>query len=301
MDIKQLDLFLTMAKQLSFAKTAKACFITTAAVTRSIQRLEKEMGVQLLVRDNRNVQLTDAGRRFQRFAEQTLMQYRQLQYDLDAQSKAIGGELSVFSSVTASYSVMSFLLPEFRAKYPAVELSLLTGDQAQALDLVLQGEVNIAIAAKPERLPKGIAFKTLSFSPLHFIMPTQAGLISEQVAAMQNDMPEINPAKLPMIFPDSGLTRSRLNRWLAASKQQANIYATVSGHEAIVSMVALGLGVGLVPELVIQHSPMRDQIQIIESAPTLEPFQIGICALEQQLKLPTLQAFWDNAQPQLLQ
>ena len=104
-----------------------------------------------------------------------------------------------------------------------------------------------------------------------------------------------------MIFPYSGLTRSRLNRWLAASKQQANIYATVSGHEAIVSMVALGLGVGLVPELVIQHSPMRDQIQIIESAPTLEPFQIGICALEQQLKLPTLQAFWDNAQPQLLQ
>ena len=88
---------------------------------------------------------------------------------------------------------------------------------------------------------------------------------------MQQASSEINPALLPMIFPDGGLTRARLNDWLVSTNQQANIYATVSGHEAIVSMVALGLGIGLVPELVIQHSPMREQIKIIERAPSLEP------------------------------
>ena len=59
-----------------------------------------------------------------------------------------------------------------------------------------------------------------------------------------------------------------------------NIYASVSGHEAIVSMVGLGFGVGLVPELVINNSPLKDKIQILNVEPALQPFAIGLCAVE---------------------
>jgi LysR family positive regulator for ilvC len=55
-----------------------------------------------------------------------------------------------------------------------------------------------------------------------------------------------------------------------------------------------------VPDVVIQHSPMRDKIKQIVAAPELKAFQIGLCVLERQLKLPTLRAFWDNASSELM-
>jgi len=298
MDFKQLEIFSSLARHLHFAKAAKECHITAPALTRSIQRLEGELGVELLYRNNRQVALSDAGRRFLLFAEQTLGHLYTLQQDLSMASAGVQGEIRVFGSVTASYSVLSYILPVFRQSYPDVDLNLTTGDQAEAIDKVLSGDVDLAIAARPDKLPAGLAFKTLTYSPLKFIMPDNVGQVSQQLVSLQHDG-LINPALLPMIVPEEGLTRRRLDKWLVSTKQQANIYASVSGHEAIVSMVALGLGVGLVPEVVIQHSPMREKIKVIENAPELEAFQIGLCVLEKQLKLPTLRAFWDNASPEL--
>ena len=301
MDIKQLGAFSVLASSLHFAKAAKLCHMTAPALTRSVQRLESELGVKLLLRNNRLVSLTPAGQRFLLFAESTLESLSILERDLHEDDELVRGELTVFGSVTASYSVLSSLLPVFRQSHPGVDLKLVTGDQASAIDKVTTGEVDVAIAAKPADLPKGVLFKTLSYSPLVFIMPAQlSSAIALQVTQMLQDDGVINPANLPMIIPEQGLTRDRLDDWLKHSGQNANVYATVAGHEAIVSMVALGLGVGLVPDVVIEHSPMKDKIKLMSSAPELEAFQIGLCVLEKQLKLPTLKAFWDNASSELM-
>lgn len=302
MDIKQLEIFSVLASTLHFAKAAKLCHMTAPALTRSIQRLEQELGVTLLLRNNRMVSLTPAGQRVLLFAESAIESLHILEKDLRSDEDQLQGELRVFGSVTASYSVLSSLLPVFRQDYPGVDLKLITGDQASAIDKVAAREVDVAIAARPDKLPKNMLFKTLSYSPLVFIMPAQANApVALQVAEMQGGVQWVNPAKLPMIIPDQGLTRDRFDAWMKETRQSANIYATVTGHEAIVSMVALGLGVGLVPDVVIQHSPMHEQIKVVRGAPELKAFQIGLCILEAQLKLPTLRAFWDNANLELMQ
>ena len=75
-----------------------------------------------------------------------------------------------------------------------------------------------------------------------------------------------------------------------------DIYAQVSGNEAIVSMVSLGFGIAVVPLLVVQNSPIADKIQVLQVKPELEPFTIGLCALKRKLRNPLIRAFWELAQ-----
>jgi LysR family positive regulator for ilvC len=74
-----------------------------------------------------------------------------------------------------------------------------------------------------------------------------------------------------------------------------NVYAKVAGHEAIVSMVALGSGVGIAPEVVVDNSPVRERIQSIAVGVELEPFDLGICMLSRRLHEPLMQRFWQIA------
>jgi LysR family positive regulator for ilvC len=70
-------------------------------------------------------------------------------------------------------------------------------------------------------------------------------------------------------------------------------YAQVEGYEAIVSMVSLGLGVGVVPKIVLDNSPLAERIQILNVQPALEPFNIGLFTLKRNLKNPLVKAFWE--------
>ena len=86
-----------------------------------------------------------------------------------------------------------------------------------------------------------------------------------------------------------------VNHWFDARGVKPHIYAQVSGNEAIVSMVALGVGVGVVPELVLHNSPMASRVRILNVQPELEPFAVGLCAQSQRLQEPLLQALWQTA------
>ena len=60
-------------------------------------------------------------------------------------------------------------------------------------------------------------------------------------------------------------------------------------------MVGLGFGVGVVPELVLANSPLKDRVRVLDVQPPLTPFAVGICALAQRLENPQVRAFWECA------
>ncbi|MCK5881335.1 MAG: HTH-type transcriptional activator IlvY [Sinobacterium sp.] len=296
MDFKQLEIFVILAQELHFSRTAKRCHMTASAVTRSIQRLEDEVGSQLLIRDNRRVELTQAGASFAEYARESLDKWRLVRSGLSQDASSLAGQLKMYGSVTASYSVLSKLLPSFRQSYPDVDILLHTGDQASAIERVLAGEDDIAIAAMPEDLPSSIAFKTLTFTPLRFIMPVELGPVVDRVEYLRGlSKGLLEPSKLPLIVAEQGLARKRLDDYIKAHGLKMDIYASVSGHEAIVSMVALGFGIGLVPEVVIQHSPLQDKIKVMDDMPELQAFQVGLCVSRQRLVFPVVKAFWEMA------
>ncbi len=76
MDFKQLQLFVSIGRELHFARVALQFNMTASAVTRSIQRLEEELGFTLILRNNRRVELTPAGETFSVFAQDILLQWQ---------------------------------------------------------------------------------------------------------------------------------------------------------------------------------------------------------------------------------
>ena len=294
-DLKDLRLFLHLTKTLHFARSSRDMHISPSGLTRAIQRLEEELDVVLFERDNRTVRLTHAGEMLRDFAGDVLDRWSVLQGDLQARSLMLNGQLSLFCSVTASYSFLHELLQSFRSVYPQVELQLNTGDSALALQRVLDEHEDIAIAARPEKLPDNVAFLSLGQSPLICIGPTAPSPVAtylQQVRSAGN----YEWASLPLIMQETGLARARVERWFAERGIRPDIYAQVSGHEAMVSMVSLGVGVAVVPRVVVDNSPVRDRIQILPLMHELEPFEIGLCALRRRFANPLVKAFWSVAE-----
>ncbi len=86
---------------------------------------------------------------------------------------------------------------------------------------------------------------------------------------------------VPFIMADRGPVRRRIELWFRRHKiSNPSIYATVGGHEAMVSMVALGCGVALLPEVVLENSPepVRNRVMILERSDEQTPFELGVCA-----------------------
>ncbi len=145
--------------------------VSPSTLSRQIQRLEDDLGQPLFVRDNRTVTLTEAGEELRVFAQQTLLQYQQLRHTIDQQGPSLSGELHIFCSVTAAYSHLPPILDRFRAEHPSVEIKLTTGDAADAMEKVVTGEADLAIAGKPETLPGAVAFSMLENLAVVLIAP----------------------------------------------------------------------------------------------------------------------------------
>ncbi|MCZ2721747.1 HTH-type transcriptional activator IlvY [Marinomonas sp. 15G1-11] len=291
MDIKTLKIFLHLSESLHFSRTSDAFHISPSTLSRHIKQLEESLGCCLLTRDNRSVSLTREGQIFQTYCRESLAHWHVLKQSLDEQNTQLTGEISLYCSVTASYSFLYDILSQFRRLHPKIEMKLHTGDPAPALSRVIEKYEDIAIAARPPHVPNNLAFKRIAISPLVFISPNDA-LTSNQLGVSNKQALQWD--KIPMILSEEGLARSRSDQWFKQQGIKPNVYAQVSGNEAIVSMVSLGFGVGVVPKIVLDNSPLASKITILDIQPELEAFDVGFFTLKKSLSNPIVSAFWEQ-------
>ena len=286
MDIRELKLFLHLTTTLHFGKTSRACNITRSGLTRTIQRLENELGEQLFIRNNRSVRLTESGKLFREYASDVVQRYRTLQSQFIAGTH-LRGELSLYCSVTAILSILPTIINKFRVDHPDINLNLSTGDAAMAIAKLENGEVDVTIAALPEQLPPHIVFAKLLETPLIFIVPRSS----------EEDQPSIEHwAQKGVIMPERGLSRIRCERWFAEKRMNPEIYSYVAGNEALIAMVAMGCGIGVVPRLVLENSPLQNRVKTLEVEPALKPFTVGLCTTRNNHRNPIVKAFWQIAE-----
>lgn len=290
MDILNLKLFLHLAESLHFGKTSAACHMSPSTLSRQIQKIESEVGHPLFERDNRKVSLTENGIKFRQYAKESLERWNEFNYSLNNEIHELKGEICMYCSVTASYSVLPKLLSDFRKKHPKIEIKLRTGDPASSIEKIMNDEVDIVVAAKPDSLSPKLDFITIAESPLLFIGPKEHCSVTEML-----DEQEIQWGKIPMIIPERGLARKRIDQWFRKKGIKPNIYAQVLGNEGIVSMVNLGFGVGIVPHLVINNSPFEDKVQVLNITNPLEPYHVGVCISRKKAGNSLIKAFWQVA------
>lgn len=288
MNIKTLQHFLSLADTLHFGRAADECHISISALSRNIRQLEEEVGTPLFRRDNRKVELTPEGQRFLPYARETRSQWRLIRDELSDSTDQLHGSISIYCSVTASYSFLYELLNRFRQVHPGIEIKLHTGDPDRAISRILDGTEEITIAARPSSINQGLAFKAITKSPLLFIAPVDS---PQHLTTPPKD--DESWAQVPMIVSEAGVARARVDQWFRDKGITPNIYAQVAGNEAIVSMVSLGFGVGVVPKIVLDNSPLVDRVKVLDMTPALDPYDIGLFTLRRNLKNPLVEAFWE--------
>ena len=289
MNPRTLEHFLALSQTLHFGRASELANISLSTLSRNIRKLEEDVGVALFTRDNRSVALTAEGMSFESYARDALTRWADIRRELGDSSGVLQGEISLYCSVTASYSILYDLLNRFRPDNPGIEIKLNTGDPEHAITRVLAGDADLCIAARPDSLPRSLAFKAITESPLVFITPSDPS---------DTDIPARAPvdasqwAQVPMILSAGGIARSRVDAWFRASKTRPRIYAQVAGNEAIVSMVSLGLGVGVVPKIVLDNSPLSERVRVLSVKPALQPYQLGLIVVRKTLNNPLVNAFW---------
>ena len=267
-----MELFLHLARTLNYGRTSLECHVSAATLTRTIQRLETRVGAQLLDRGPRGVVLTAEGRRFTTYAEQALELWADYRSG-SAEPIGLAGELRIFATVTACQTLLPDLLAPLRAEHPQIRLDIRTGDAAAALARLDEGEVDAAVAGIPKRLPQTLVSRPVAVTDLVLVKARES------------------PSDGPFVVPARGLVRDAAFRWFRRTGTKPVIAAEPDGHEALLALVALGCGTGVVPRLVLESSAVRDQL--IELPADLEPLTIGLCARRADLHRPLIAALWD--------
>lgn len=289
MENKHLHLFIKLAEIQHFHRAAESCHISPSKLSRSIKALEDELKVRLFDRNNRSVELTDEGKQFLKFAREEIKRWQTIKDSLQEKSLELSGRVSIYCSVTASYSFLHDILDRFRREHPLIQVTLHTGDSAPAIERVKHGYEDLAITALPDQLPTQLSFKQFTESPLVFIVGKKEKHFSQKLIEKGNQA----WAEIPMILSEQGLARSRFDHWVAQKKFQPLIYSEVSGNEAIVSMVSLGFGVGLVPKIVLDNSPLKKRVMLLEVQPNIQKYKVGVCVQTNRLQSPIVSALWE--------
>lgn len=279
MTYDDLALFTAVVDEGHFGRAARQAHVSVSTLTRAIQRVERQAGARLLDRDRSGVRLTRAGEAVDRHARSVLSGWDSVRHGL-AGDDVLSGTLRLYCTVTAAQSFVPDLLARFRAAYPAVRLDLETGYAADAVARLQAGEVDVAVAGLAGAAPKGIAALPVASTPLRFVAPVGYGRVDWRRA--------------PLVLPAHGLAREEVDRWFRRRRVQPNVVSEVEGHEAVLSLVAMGVGIGVVPGLVVEGSALRGRVEPVATRPALPVFHIGVCVRQRSLDDPVCAAFWST-------
>ncbi|MGQ7935309.1 MULTISPECIES: LysR substrate-binding domain-containing protein [Paraburkholderia] len=243
MDLKQLRYFVTVAEELSFSKAATRLHMSQPPLSQQIKALEEEMGVELFLRNSREVRLTHAGTVFLRESRILLEQFLTAVNSAVHASESNAGTLRVGVATSALFSVMPTFLEIMRTSFPDIDVlvnDIQSDEQARA---VLQGALDIGIVhALPERIRVNRA--RVFTDHLTLVLPESHECVGKDDLTLSDlaDEPMVTLARShgPSIYDAaiSACTRAGFSPLIKHSARSAF---------TIFQMVSMGFGFGLVP------------------------------------------------------
>lgn len=228
----------------SFTKAAEILGYTQPALSQMIASLEKELGIKLLYRTSHQVRLTIEGKRLFPFIQKTVSQYLAMQ-EIAKEIRGLDtGVIRIGTLSSISCHWLPPLILEFKQKYPQVEFILHQGDNISIPEWVRTSEVDFGFVNMSVYNGKAAFLKKGEYRA---ILPPQHPLAQKKVITLEDLVPE------PFLVIEEG----SLSRPLEAFRQQGlepNVSMHVHDDYSILSMVENGLGVSILPELVIRKT-----------------------------------------------
>lgn len=245
MDLRQLRQFVAVAEERSFRRAAERLHVSQPPLSVAVQRLEADIGVQLLDRNRHGVRLTPAGEAFLHEARRTLA-HAQLSVDI-AQRAASGklGTLRLSFVPSAGLAVVPRLLRLFRQDHPDVKLILGGDTTSQQMVALAQGATDVGLVVPPLHEAPALRVKVFREEDLVLAVPSEhplAGATRVQLKDLAGEDFVGFPLKEGPGFESVVMAACQESGFIPRFVQ------TASQMQAILALVAGGLGIALVPE-----------------------------------------------------
>ena len=243
MELRHLRYFVTVAEELHFGRAATRLAIVQPSLSQQIRQLEDELGFPLLYRTKRYVELTDAGKVFLAEARQVLAQVQEAKRTAQRAYRGEVGRLVVGYISSSTYDLLPLMLRVYRERFPAVEVALrelTTQEQLRALE---EEYIQVGLLRLPISAPL-VHVEVVRREPIVCVLPEEHPLAMRERIAVPLLAQE--PFVLQASQRGAGYSAQLLQLCLS-SGFSPNVIQEVTEMHTIVSLVAAGMGVSLVP------------------------------------------------------
>ena len=248
MNIQKYMAFVKTVEYGSFTKAAKMLNYSQSGISRMIHDLEKEWKVVLLERGKSGVRLTSDGMKLLPHAKSVCTEYEKLQMEVDELSGLQSGliRIGTFSSVATHW--LPNIIREFQKAYPNIDYELLLGDYTEIEAWIADGRVDCGFL----RLPTYPEFETMFLEQdrLLAILPENHPL------ARLDKIPVASLCDEPFMLLEKG-AKTEVSEIFERCGLMPKVHFTTWDDYAIMSMVESGLGISILPELILRRVPYR--------------------------------------------
>ena len=243
--LRQLRVFVAVAESSSFSRAADALALTQPAVSRNVTDLEQAMGLQLLHRTTREVELTEAGRLLLGSVSRVLEDLDACLQEVQGLATQRKGRVKVASSPTLSAHLLPQCIARGKQQMPDVNIQLLDRIQSDVLLSVRSGEVDFGVVIDPSE-KQDLDAQTIVAEPFCLVC------LSSHRLARKKEVHWADLAGQPLVLLDHASGSRRLiDAALQAHGAAASVVQDVGHTATIYSMVQQGLGLSVVPRLAI--------------------------------------------------
>jgi DNA-binding transcriptional LysR family regulator len=244
MDLRRLRYFIAVAEELSFNRAARRLRIAQPPLSNQIKQLEGELGVVLFERTSRGVRMTEAGELLLEEARRIFVEVDQTVRTVQRVGHGEVGRLVLGFVPSASNEVLPPILHAFRERFPEVELFLREMRPNRVVQLLHEKQIDVGFLYLPLE-DASLNIECVSREPLVLALPETHPLASEPQVELQAiaEEPFILPARYPMPGLYGQVTEACRQAGFTPNAVQKDVWLM----QTIVSLVAGGIGVALVP------------------------------------------------------
>lgn len=248
MELRQLNYVIQIAKEKNFSRAADKLHIAQPSLSQQLSKLEQELGVMLFRRTTNSVELTQAGQVFVDKSQAILDAVEQLKQEMDDMAQMRRGRLVVGTLPITGSHVLPLVLPAFGAQYPQIEVVLVEDTTAKLEALTASGGTDLSLLSLP-LIDSSLSWEPYMEEEIWLAVPPRHPLASRNEPV---DIREL--AHEPFI----GLKRGQGFRQITVELCEQSgftpqIVFESSNIETVQSLVAGGMGIAFVPQMLTRH------------------------------------------------
>ena len=254
LDSRQLRAFVTLARTGSFTRAAQELHLTQSAISHGIRALEEAVGCRIVDRVGKTVLVNQAGERLLQAAEKILAEMAAARADLRQLSQWGRSRLRIGASATACQHILPTVLREFQQKYPTCVIAVEPGDTLEAMELLRQNRIDIAVALE-SKTEEQFEFRPLFVDELKFVVSPQhrwarAGRVTRSEIPRENFI----------LYQKNSHTFRMVRDYFAEERIELSTIVELGSMEAIKELVKLTLGVSILAPWIAREELARAQL-----------------------------------------